>query len=183
MPASPQPEDPPQDLQEQFLAEFTPCQRRLFGYLLAILGNRQDAEDVLQKASITLWRKFDHFELGTNFFAWASTICFYEARNYQRLAANTRLRFDDDLIQLIADDRAAAPEPPPASHEALNHCLGRLSEANCALLKAVYYDNADIRDLALQAGRAPQTFYNRLNTLRRQLAACVTERLANQPNP
>jgi RNA polymerase sigma-70 factor (ECF subfamily) len=35
-----------------------------------------------------------------------------------------------------------------------------------------------IARLAQQLGRAPQTLYNRLNTLRRSLAACVERRMA-----
>jgi RNA polymerase sigma-70 factor, ECF subfamily len=178
--SAPQPADPNQEV---FLSEYTPAHRRLLGYLMSVLGNRHDAEDVLQRASITMWRKFDQFEPGTSFFAWASTICFYEARNFQRLACNTRLRFDDDLIALIADERALAePTKDEPRQEALSVCMQALSESNRALLGAVYLDNADIREIARQAGRAPQTFYNRLNTLRRQLARCVDEKLSCQPS-
>ncbi|MCU0748308.1 MAG: sigma-70 family RNA polymerase sigma factor [Akkermansiaceae bacterium] len=168
--------------QENFLNEYTPAHRRLLGYLISILGNRHDAEDVLQRASITMWQKFDQFEPGTCFFAWASTICFYSARNFQRLACNTRLRFDDDLIALIADERVAQQNDDEPRREALTTCMASLSESNRALLTAVYLDNADIRELACQAGRAPQTFYNRLNTLRRQLAHCVDEKLTCHPS-
>ena len=161
---------------EEFLTEYNPAHRRILGYLISLIGNRHDAEDVLQKTSITLWRKFDQFETGTNFFAWASTIAFYEARNFQRLAIHTRIRFDDDLLALIADERVDDLKHEEPRHLALNHCLNSLSESHRALLEAVYIDNSDIGELARQAGRAPQTFYNRLNILRRNLARCIDER-------
>ncbi|MCB1092434.1 MAG: sigma-70 family RNA polymerase sigma factor [Verrucomicrobiae bacterium] len=164
--------------QEQFLMEYNPAYRRLLGYLISLLGNRHDAEDVLQRASLTLWRKFDQFEPGTNFFAWASTVCFYEARNFQRLTARSKLRFDDDLLALIADERTRDLDQQDPRQAALGECMTSLSDANRSLLEAVYMDNADIGQLARQAGRAPQTFYNRLNILRRQLARCVDQRLS-----
>ena len=42
-----------------------------------------DAEDVLQEANLVLWRKFDQYQEGTNFFAWACQIIRYEVLKYQ----------------------------------------------------------------------------------------------------
>ena len=167
-------------LHERFLTEYNPVHPRLLGYLISLVGNRHDAEDVLQRTSITLWRKFDQYEPDTNFFAWAATVAFYEARNFQRLAIHTRIRFDDDLLALIADERVADLSHQEPRRLALGQCLASLSDSNRALLEAVYIDNADIGELARQSGRAPQTFYNRLNTLRRTLARCIDERVTCQ---
>lgn len=166
--------------QEQFLTEYNPAHRRLLGYITSLVGNRHDAEDVLQRTSITLWRKFDQFEPGTNFFAWASTVAYYESRNFQRLAIHTRIRFDDDLLALIADERTQDLRHQEPRRMALSQCLATLNDSNRALLEAAYIDDADIGELARQAGRAPQTFYNRLNTLRRNLARCIDERVTCQ---
>jgi len=42
---------------EDFVRLLTEPHRRLLGYLLSLLGNRHDAEDVLQRASVTMWRR------------------------------------------------------------------------------------------------------------------------------
>src|SRR4051812_48894621 len=104
------------DRHAEFVRLLNAAHRRLLGYLVSLLGNRHDAEDVLQRASVTLWRKFETFELDSSpppekvvadFLAWASTVAFYEAKNFQRAAARSRLWFSDELMQTLADERVA----------------------------------------------------------------------------
>jgi len=154
--------------------------RPLLSYLVSMLGNRHDAEDVLQRTSITLWRKFASFERGTNFAAWASTVAFYEARNFQRIGARSRLQFGDALLEILSAERVGDLAQTDARHEALGHCLAKLDEANRRLVEAAYLEGSDIGLLAEQLGRARQTLYNKLNLIRRSLADCVTRRVAEE---
>jgi RNA polymerase sigma-70 factor (ECF subfamily) len=127
---------------------------------------------------MTMWRRFETFEPGTDFMAWASTVAFYEAKNFQRVTARSRLRFDDDLLNTLAAERLDDLRHLDERFDALEHCVGKLDAANRKLVEAVYGDDADIVALAAQLGRAPQTLYNRLNVIRRALADCVERRLA-----
>ena len=152
--------------------------RQLLGYLVSLLGNRHDAEDVLQRTSVTLWRKFATFEKGTNFPAWASTVAFYEARNFQRMAARSRLQFGDALLEILSAERVGDMGQTDARHDALDRCMEKLDDAGRKLVEAAYLDGSDIGVLAEQLGRAKQTLYNKLNIIRRALAECVTRRIA-----
>jgi RNA polymerase sigma-70 factor (ECF subfamily) len=167
------------DRQAEFVALLTGSHGRLMGYVMSLLGRRHDAEDVLQKASVTMWQKFDTFELGTDFLAWASTVCFYEAKNFQRLSARAPLCFDDRLLVVLATERLADLEHREERLVALDLCLKKLPEQDRRMLHAAYIDKTGIASLAKQLGRAPQTLYNRLNALRRSLADCVERRLAD----
>jgi RNA polymerase sigma-70 factor, ECF subfamily len=167
------------DRQAEFVALLTGSHSRLLGYLMSLLGRRHDAEDVLQKASMTMWQKFDTFTLGTDFLAWASTVCFYEAKNFQRLSARAPLCFDDRLLAVLATERLADLGHREERLAALDLCLEKVPEKDRLLLQAAYIDGQAIASLAEQLGRAPQTLYNRLNILRRSLAECVERRLAD----
>lgn len=167
----------PSDRQAEFVQLLNAAHRRLLAYLVSIVGNVQDAEDVLQRASVTMWQKFDGFESGTNFLAWASTIAFYEARNFQRLSARSRLVFSDDLLQTLAEERLQDTDQIEARHEALNSCLQKLDEPARRLLEAAYLEEGSVVALAEKLGRAPQTLYNKLNLLRRRLFQCVEQSL------
>lgn len=169
---------PAPDRHAEFVSLLTANHPRLLGYCLSLVGRRHDAEDVLQKASLTMWRKFDTFTSGTDFLAWSTTICFYEAKNFQRLAARSPLSFDERLLAVLAADRLGDLRLHEERLAALDACLDSLPEKDRLLLEAAYIDRKGIARLAEQLGRAPQTLYNRLNTLRRSLAACVSRRLA-----
>jgi RNA polymerase sigma-70 factor (ECF subfamily) len=168
------------DRHAEFIRLLNAGHRRLLGYLTSLVGNRHDAEDVLQRASVTMWRRFDSFEAGTEFMAWACTVAFYEARNFQRAAARARVRFSDELLEIIAAERAKDVTQTEARHEALDRCLEKLDEAGRKLVEAAYFEESSILQLAEELGRAPQTLYNKLNVIRRKLAECVTERLAGE---
>ena len=166
------------DKHEAYVRLLNNSRRRLLGYLLSLLGNWHDAEDVLQRASMTMWRRFETFEPGTDFMAWASTVAFYEAKNFQRVAARSRLHFDDELLNTLAAERLDDLWHLDERFDALEHCVGKLDLANRKLVEAVYGNDADIVALAAQVGRAPQTLYNRLNVIRLALADCVERRIS-----
>ena len=166
------------DNHQDFIVLLNASHRRLLAFLVSVLGNRHDAQDALQKASVTLWRRFADFEQRTDFFAWASTVAFYEAKNFQRMAARSRLRFGDELLELIAAERVVDSARTQARVEALDHCMEQLDAPSVALVEAAYFEEGSVARLAEQLGRVPQTLYNKLNILRRRLAECVSQRLA-----
>lgn len=164
--------------QTDFIVLLNAAHRRLLGYLVSLLGNRHDAEDVLQRASVTMWKRFDSFQSGTDFMAWASTVAFYEARNFQRTAARSRLQFGDALLDVLAAERVPDSAQMDARHDALGACMEKLDDAGRSLVEAAYLEGGDIGLLAERLGRARQTLYNKLNIIRRALAECVTRRMA-----
>ncbi len=150
----------------------------LLRYVLSLLGNRHDAEDVLQRASVVMWRRFGTFETGSDFIAWATTVAFYEARNFQRITGRSRLEFDDALMQTLAAERAQHVRQWSPRMEALEVCVEKLDAASRELVEAIYTRGMEVGALAQQQGRAAQTVYNKLNFIRRALAECVQRRRA-----
>lgn len=169
---------PGADPHELFVRLLNGVHDRLLAYLASLLGNRHDAEDVFQQASVTMWRRFDTFELGTNFLAWATKIAFYESREFRRLKARERFQFSDTLLETLAAERLPDLEHTDSRMAALEHCLGKLDDSGRALVEAAYFEEGSVITLAAQLGRAPQTLYNKLNLLRRMLAECIERRLA-----
>lgn len=164
-------------------AEFELClgQARLslFRFVVSLVGNAQDAEDVIQRASMTMWRRFSEFEQGTNFLAWAFTVTSFETKNFLRSSSRSVVSFDDELLEKLATDRAVEIQHEDSRLEALEECMQRLDPQSKALVESVYVRGEEIKDLALREGRAPQTFYNRLNFIRRVLTDCLRQ---NKPS-
>lgn len=152
----------------------------LLRYVISLLANRHDAEDVLQRASVVMWRRFGTFEPGTDFIAWATTVVFYEARNFQRVTGRSRLEFDDDLMQTLAVERAQHVRQWSVRMEALEACVEKLDPVSRDLVDSIYVKGREVGDLAQQLGRAPQTIYNKLNFIRRALAECVQQQMSTE---
>ena len=167
----------PDQRREEFVGLLTASHDKLLGYLLSLLGRWHDAQDVLQRASILMWQKYGSFEIGTDFMAWASTICFYEAKHFQRTASRSASHFDDDLLDLLSQGRSEDLKHQERRIEALETCLETLREEDRFLLRASCTGYGDITALAARMGRAPRTLYNKLAILRRLLADCVIHRV------
>jgi RNA polymerase sigma-70 factor (ECF subfamily) len=164
--------------QEAFVVLLNGAHALLLRYVMSLVGNRHDAEDVLQRASVVMWRRFATFEPGSDFVAWATTVAFYEVRNFQRVTGRSRLEFDDDLMQTLAAERAQHVRQWSPRVEALEACVEKLDAANRALVESIYTQGVEVGVLAQEQGRATQTIYNKLNFIRRALAECVQRRMA-----
>lgn len=162
---------------EETSTEFEQCLRAarvpLLRFVVSLVGNAQDAEDIIQRASVTMWRKFREFEKGTNFLAWSFTVASFEAKNFLRSSSRSVVSFDDNLIDKLAKDREIDIQKHDSRLETLEECMQRLDPESKALIEAVYTRGEEIKDLAKRDGRAPQTFYNRLNFIRRILTECL----------
>jgi RNA polymerase sigma-70 factor (ECF subfamily) len=166
--------------QLEFVRQLTHAHHRLLGYLMSLVGNRYDAEDVLQLASMQMWRQYHTFQPGTDFVAWASTIAYYQARNFLRVSGRARVSFHDELLAQIADKRQVDLGNWSRRVEALMACMERLDGAARHLVLSVYGEDIAINDLANQLGRPVKTLYNRLYLIRRALEDCMDARLRNE---
>lgn len=166
------------DRYEQFLRLFSQDRDRIFASIHSLLPHRADAEDVFQRCSILLWRKFDEFDPDRSFLSWACGVAFYEVKNFVRTAARDRLQFDAELMEQIADRRLTSLHQLDARLDALRGCLARLKVADQELLRQAYDDGQSLRAFAASTGQALQTLYNRVSQLRRKLVDCVDRKLA-----
>ncbi len=171
---------PQTELYEKFLEQFARDRERIFAYIYSLLPHLADAEDVFQRSSVVLWRKFGEFEPETNFLAWACTVAAFEVRNFLKTAQRDRLQFDQELINQLAANRIKALPYSEDRLSALQGCLQELSRDQRKLVDTAYGNESSIKDLAETTGRASQTLYNQLGKLRRQLLNCVQRKLAAQ---
>jgi RNA polymerase sigma-70 factor (ECF subfamily) len=73
---------------------------RLFAFLVQLVGNEQDAEDLAQEAFVKAWRKLDTFDGRARFTTWLYTI----AKNgaFTHLRKRRAHESIDDLQELLA---------------------------------------------------------------------------------
>ena len=62
-----------------------------FRFIYSLVRGRHSSEDVLKDVSVVLWKKFDSFEIGTDFGAWAMCVARFTVLNWRRDRKNQRL--------------------------------------------------------------------------------------------
>jgi RNA polymerase sigma-70 factor (ECF subfamily) len=148
-------------------------QRRIFTHILTLIPKLADAEEVFQQASVIILDKADQFVSGTNFVRWACQIAHYEAYNYRRRLQRERLRFSDELLEVLAQRRLDNSETLQAELDALQHCVEKLPLADRHLIRERYQRDISSRALAAELGRPENTVYKAIHRIRRLLRACV----------
>lgn len=162
----------------QYAAQLTECQSRLYAYIASLMGDREQAMDVLQETNRILLEKAATFEPGSNFIAWAFAIARFEVLKAARTAPAKAMRFDADLVEQLADESAAATDALDAESRALAGCLEKLPPESRALITARYERGSSVASLAQARSQKPNTTAKALHRIRLQLLDCIQRRLA-----
>ena len=163
-----------------FVALLMQHRHRLYAFIAKQLVNHADVEDVFQKTSIVLWKKMSEFDRDGSFFHWACGIAFNEVRNFLTVQRRSRLQFDLELVELLAQEAAEEESLSESRLEALRRCLSQLSERQQAILRQCYSGTESITAVAEQLGRERTALYKQLARLREKLRACIQLRLAQE---
>jgi len=164
---------------EAFLRLFTRYEGNLRAFVASLLPTWEGVDEVMQESSIVLWRKFGQFDQSaeSGVLDWAFMIARYEVLKYRRRRATDRLRFSEDVFELLATTAESTTATQDQRIRLLRDCVASLEPAHLELAKAVYNDGAAIKDVAEQVGRTPTGLYKALARIRNRLAACVQAKL------
>ena len=165
---------------EQFLLVYSGCESQLFAYLMTLLGNRSDAEEVFQETALTLWRSFDDFVPGTSFLLWAKRVAFHRVLTFRKLRQRQGVPSSEEFLNSVEQLLASQSETMDARLRALSGCLEKLSEPDRQLVTLRYESNRKIKDMATQLGRPANTLYKAFERIRHALFECVDRSLARE---
>jgi RNA polymerase sigma-70 factor, ECF subfamily len=163
---------------KRLMALMTRHQRQIFGYIYALVPDRYDAEDLLQETSLVICEKFDSFEDGTDFVAWACQIAYWRIRYSRQKFARCKVVFDQEILDAVAQTAGAMIGELDSRHEALGHCLQKLHARDRELVLTRYEPGAGVEEAARRSGRTLQAAYKALSRIRKLLLDCVTHQLA-----
>jgi RNA polymerase sigma-70 factor (ECF subfamily) len=97
---------------EDFEQAAMPHLNDLFRTAMRVIGNRSEAEDLVQEAYLQAWKSFHRFEPGTNCRAWLFKILFHVIHHHRRKWYNSKLAREGEEIL----EQTIAYEPPVPQH-------------------------------------------------------------------
>jgi RNA polymerase sigma-70 factor (ECF subfamily) len=172
---------------EAFVALYRDAYPRLYLIAAGIVGDRTQAEDIVQESAIIALEKLDQFETGSSFGAWLAEIVRRCSLNYARKLRKRKTIVSDP--HLLEETREVHDTPPSAwpindqtgslasdqSHfddELLRALNGISPEARCCLLLRVVQNlsYAEISELLqIPEGTAMSHVHRSKRTLRRAI--------------
>ncbi|CAA9503331.1 MAG: RNA polymerase sigma-70 factor [uncultured Sphingomonadaceae bacterium] len=133
------------------LAEvYSETSAKLFGVCLRILGDRGEAEDVLQDVYINVWRHAGGFDpRRSSPITWLSALARNRAIDRIR-ARGHRPTAPLEAAAEVADDAPDALALVSGDQEAgrLSHCLGELDARSARAIRAAFFDGRSYAELA-----------------------------------
>lgn len=170
-----EPNDPTQH--EQFVALFVRHEAAIQSFVLTLVPLFADSEEVVQEASMTMWRRFDQYQPGTSFRNWAFQIAKYTAFNFVRKQVRDRHLFSEKIMTLLAEQGEREQEDRESRRSMLEHCIAKLNEKDQTVLAGCYQEGMTIKAFAEANGRTPNAVTKHLNRIRRNLLQCVQQTL------
>lgn len=165
------------DLFSELIARY---RGELYAYILAIVRNWEDADDLFQSVCLVLWGKFSLFQPGTSFFAWARQTAKFEVRYFLRHRQSSG-HVSEQLLDILAETVVDAKrEDVDLYVNALEHCREKLVAADEELLELRYVEGFGSREIADRVQRSQQSVCQSLKRIRRWLLECIKSELVRQ---
>ena len=166
-------------MNEEFITNITKCQNALLVYIRSITSSSEEADDILQRTNLVLWRKHETYKPGTKFTAWACRVAYFEVLAYRKEKAREKekLHFDDDLLDMISDRSIELIETLKERKAALSCCLKKLPEEERVLIEKRHIHEVPVKVLAENDPRSDKGIYKALARIQGVLRVCIQKEL------
>jgi len=161
-----------------FIKLYLTNERRLYGYVRALVPNWSDVDDIIQETASVLWAKFDQFERGTNFPAWAMRIAHNQVLNYCKTRKKDKLCFSEAAMESLAQLSVSRDANLDERLSALKQCLDKLNSNEQMLIELRYRPGGSTKSVSQQTGKELHVLYRLLNKIHTKLLLCIRRTLA-----
>jgi RNA polymerase sigma-70 factor, ECF subfamily len=163
--------------QERFTQLWTQAQPTVAAYINSMVPGFHDAEEVIQKVSIVLLRKFSEYKPEYSFTKWALGIARFEVLSMRRSYARSFLTYQTDLMEAIAEvQEELHPEITRRTH-ALRECMEEIKGRAFEVLKLRYEDALTPTAIGERIGMTSGNVRITLLRIRSSLRKCVEGKL------
>lgn len=164
----------------EFLDLFTKSQVRLYRYIVMLVGNQTEAEDILQNTNLLLLEKKAHYQPGTNFIAWASSVAYLEVLKHRAAKRRTFQHLSEATLELLATEAREHASLLEQRYAALPGCMEKLSPSDLALIMDHYYRGLSWENIARSLGRTASSVRHSICRIRRELKRCIDKAVGTE---
>ena len=162
----------------EFVTELTRNQRQLHAFILTMVWDFEEADDLLQETNLALWRKAEEFDTTREFLPWAMQFARFQVKAWLKRRQRLPPAFDDAAIDRLMHRSIDAARRGDARRSALEDCLQRLPDAQRQLLARRYSPDVSVAEMAAQQSMNPAALSQALRRIRIALLACIERKLS-----
>jgi RNA polymerase sigma-70 factor, ECF subfamily len=162
---------------DSFSEMFVRYQHRLFAYIVTLVADRTDADEIFQQTSLTLWQQWQQYDPTKPFLPWSCGIALNHARNHWRKQKSRAVPLASDVLEQLAIESERILDCSADRLVALRVCMRELTEKSRSVVEA-YYLGRSIQSIADERAVSSNSVYKLLHRVRRVLLDCVQEKLS-----
>ncbi|WDI41066.1 sigma-70 family RNA polymerase sigma factor [Bremerella sp. P1] len=162
----------------KFIQLLTTYQSRLYAYILSLVSDRNESDDILQQTNVVLWQNADRYEPGTNFAAWSFRIAYFQVLAYRTRSQREYLVFDNEALDKISRLACESDETFVERQRHLEQCIQKLSTNQRNAIEKRYRSGATLQAIATETAKSVNAVKQLLFRARENLALCVKKNLA-----
>jgi RNA polymerase sigma-70 factor (ECF subfamily) len=161
----------------RFVRLFAAAQSEVLRYILALVPDLDDAQEILQETAIDLWKRFDQYDPDCPIVPWACRFAYFQVLRFREQQSRRRRFLSLEAIDQLAAERAEESAELDDRRRALATCPKLLSDPERLVIEQGYSRRMPVAQLSAVTGRSIATLYKALERLRRRLFECVNRRL------
>ena len=164
--------------EDQFVRLLLTNEKRIYAFILTLVPNRTDAEDIMQEAASLMWRKYKEADSIADFAAWGIRIAHYKVLEFRKKQYKKKqIQFNNEIFEEIVGGALSVNDDLDVRLEALRNCLAKLDKRSLQLVKMRHEQNATARSIADRIGISMASVYKILPKIHDVLLRCVRRTL------
>lgn len=161
-----------------FVRLLTLNQSQIYAYIMSLVGNCADADDVLQETTATMWQKFGEFKPGTDFVSWGVAIAYYKVREFRRSRQRDKCQFDDEVLDILHQASRNELKDSNLYLSKLQDCVLKLDPRDYQLVKLRYISGVSINELSRRFNKTVRGVYYQIARVHGLLMRCIERNIS-----
>lgn len=163
-----------QEKPDEFLNLLMQKQMRIYAFILSVVRNFEDADDILQETVHTMWQKYEECRPIEDFVSWGIQVAYYKILEYRkRKDRNICVGMDSGLLDQVMEANRTLDKESEERIEKLKRCLKQLGPRGRRFIELRYYQDLKPKQIAVLLGLSVLNVYKILSRIHGQLVQCV----------
>lgn len=158
-------------------------QGRIYVYILSLVGNYSDSDDIMQETISVMWRRFKDFEPGSDFVAWGIKIAHFKILEYRRQQKKHGIiQYNDAIFKELPSLASKNSKSFNNQTETLKKCLMKLKkfkEQYFTVITLKFFENFNTKDISNRIGVSIPNVYKLMSRAYGYLLVCMKKSGSN----
>ncbi len=162
---------------DTFVRRMMASEKRIYAFILTLVPNLSDAEDILQDTASLMWVKYNENPNIDNFTSWGIRIAHYKVLEFRKKKYRSKIRFTDEVLDEVLGGAVSVNDNLEERFEALQSCLKKLNDRDRKMILMKHESHEPTDKIAEKLQMSVASVYKAVPKVRDVLVRCVMRSL------